>query len=279
MDCSLQAHLRYDVREVERKFSAAAVFGTVIHAVMNWYNNHPDPGADLTLTQARNLFLKWWGDPGLIGEQIDYYPQRTSWNTYRDTGLAVIENVHDKNQFDKRALIATEADFLVPFGEHKLTGRIDLVEVRWNGKGNPLLRIIDYKGSSRQPTKAELALNVQMTTYDYAVGCPEFWIGDGTDENPGILNGQALMDQYFDLPHRAIWYHLRGPKEIDAGPRDEKDFGRLYRVATEIEKADRLQVHVPKIGKACEECDFLEQCPMDIPVELEVRPDDPNAWV
>jgi hypothetical protein len=120
---------------------------------------------------------------------------------------------------------------------------------------------------------------MQFTVYDWAVGCEEFWIGDGTPEFPGLRDGQALMDRWFDTPHRAIWFHMRGPKEIDAGPREPADFNRMYRVASEIQRATDLEVFVPKVGVACETCDYVKECELEIPVELEVKSDDPHRWL
>jgi hypothetical protein len=147
----------------------------------------------------------------------------------------------------KRTVLATEHPFLVPFGEHELTGYVDLLEVRRSGKGRDLLRVVDYKTASRRPNMAELALDVQFTTYMWAVEQREFWFGatnpDGTPnpDFPPVVNPDWSWEMYHDLSRRAIWMHLWDFKEIDAGPRVDSDFLRLYRVCQEVEKADRLQ--------------------------------------
>lgn len=118
------------------------------------------------------------------------------------------------------------------------------------------------------------------TTYTYATTCPEFWVGNGELDFPGLPNGQALFDRFVDTPRRAIWFHIRTQKEIDAGARVDEDFMRLYRVCHEISKAIKADIHVPKIGDACGLCDFSSQCTMEIPVELGTDPtNDPDAWI
>lgn len=118
------------------------------------------------------------------------------------------------------------------------------------------------------------------TTYVYATTCPEFWLGNGELDFPGLPDGQALFDRFVDTPRRAIWLHIRTQKEIDAGARVDADFMRLYRVCHEISKAIKADIHVPKIGDACGLCDFASQCTMEIPVDLGVdTTNDPDAWI
>lgn len=282
MDCPLQAHFHYDLK-LDRINGGPAAFGNCIHHVLEWLNYYPTPFGDDVEAKAINKFLYHWNNPESLGLIVDYYPPRTSFNHYRDVGIKVIKDVVKRHEYVKRTLIGTEIHFVVPFGAHRLTGKIDLLEVRGNTKGNQVLRIIDYKGGGKAPTKAELAMDVQFTIYDYAVSCPEFWIGDGTPQNPGIPHGADFMEAFFDLPRVAIWYHLRGqngPKEIDAGPRDEVDYRRLYKVAEQIERAIEKEVFVPKIGDACSRCDYRNHCGLEIPVDFEERiTENPHRWL
>lgn len=128
------------------------------------------------------------------------------------------------------------------------------------------------------------------TVYMYAVGCKEFWVGMPDPSNPDVLegeeppfpglpDGEALWERCKDMPAVAIWYHLRKQKEMDAGPRDQHDFMRLYRVCDEIRKASEAEIFVPKIGEACGLCDYVRECEYEIPVELTINPDDPLRWV
>lgn len=121
------------------------------------------------------------------------------------------------------------------------------------------------------------------TVYDYAVSCPEFWLGDGSIDYPGLPDGERMMDEFGELARRGIWYHLRTQKELDVGPRGDADYMRLYRVCSEIAKAAEAGIHVPRIGDACNLCDYAEQCTLEIPVHLRGwdAPEfsDENAWI
>lgn len=273
MACPLQAHYHYDER-LPRRMSGAAAFGTCIHHALQLYN---DTGsADL----ARSTFVDVWDNPEKLGVTPDYYAPFTNWSSYLSTGIAIIEDFHLRASKDKRVVVATEIGFKVPFGDHELTGYIDLLETRRSGRGKELLRVVDLKSGSKAPTKAALSLDVQFTVYMWAVNQREFWVGHNSDpEFPGLPNGEWLWETAKDLPRRAIWYHLRNQREIDAGPRGDVDFQRLYRVCEQIERAAEARVFVPRIGEACGLCDYVEQCAMDIPDSFGVQKNDPDAWI
>lgn len=273
MGCPLQAHFKYDLKLPVERNNAKAVFGTCIHAALDHYNNHGNPDT------AKALFLDLWQNPEKVGSPVAslWWPRTTNFGNLRQRGIDIIADFHRRTEWDSRVVIATEHPFLVPFGEHELTGYVDLLEVRKSGKGKNLLRVVDYKTASRQPNMSDLLLDVQFTIYNYATTCSEFWFGNGTDFPP-IENADWNYEMYDDLPRRAIWYHLWTAKEIDAGPRDESDFMRLYRVCTEIAKADAAKIHVPKLGEACTFCDFRDPCGVAIPTKEELLAQE-EAWV
>ena len=89
-----------------------------------------------------------------------------------------------------------------------------------------------------------------MTTYVYASLQPEFWAFQ-----PDLYN------TLIDYPRRPIWYHMDKVKEIDAGPRDEADFNRLYRVAETASRAIEADIFMPDIsGDTCTFCSFTDEC-------------------
>lgn len=117
------------------------------------------------------------------------------------------------------------------------------------------------------------------TIYTFASVQPEFWMGvDGDPDYPGLSNGEFLYGLYKDMPRRAIWWHLWTGKEIDAGPRDEDDYMRLYRLCNEVEKAVERDVFVPRIGEACGLCSFVDQCRISIP-SRDQELEDEEAWI
>lgn len=280
MDCPLRAHFHYDLKLPTDRINAKAVFGTCIHKALEHYNltgNHKG---------ARTMFLDLWQNPEKVGAPVHqlWWPKYTSFGSLKERGTQIIDEFHERCEWDKRTVIATEHPFCVPFGEHELMGYVDLVETRMSGKGKNLLRIVDYKTASKQPNYAALNLDVQFTIYLYASTCREFWFGatlpDGSPDPdfPPVDNAEWMYQMYNNLPRRAIWYHLWGPKEIDAGRREEADFMRLYRVCCEIDKANQAGIHVPKLGENCQLCDYRDPCGIEIPTKEELAAQE-DAWI
>lgn len=275
--CSLAAHYRYD-DSLPRSESGAAVFGTVIHHALQVYidscGDHP---------RAKNDFLTLWAYPDRIGKKIDYYPQRTSWGGYRKKGIDILDALHAQRRLRNTTTVGTEIEFLVPFGEHELYGFIDLLEIEKSGTGIEILKIIDWKSSGTTPTAVELAVDVQFTVYHWAVNQREFWCGMPDDPRfTGLPNGEWLWETVGrDMSKRCIWYHLNSQKEIDAGPRSDLDYQRLYRVCDEIQRASAAEIYVPKVGAACLHCDYQAQCALEIPAAVAALADadDPTRWI
>jgi RecB family exonuclease len=268
MACPLAAHYKYDLA-LPARTNAKAEFGKCIHGALQVYN---DTG---NLERARSEFLVHWAaaDP-------DYWPRAMSFAGLRAQGLAILDDMHASLRFTKRTVLGTEIEFLVPFGDHELYGFIDLLELQKSGTGRELLRIVDYKSNSRLPTRNALALDPQFTTYSYAVARKEFWTGvPGHPELPGLPNGEWLWATVGSMATtRCIWYALMAQKELDAGPRTDKDFERLYRVCSEIDRSIQADIHVPMIGESCTYCDYVEPCALEIPVALAGLTDD-NRWI
>jgi hypothetical protein len=268
--CSLAAHYQYDVG-LPRRTNAKAVFGQTMHKAAENFNLTGD------LAGSKKLFLKEWGqvDP-------DYWPKFTSYAGLKAKGVEILAALENHYRFQDRRVIGTEIGFVVPFGDHELHGYIDLLETQRSGTGKEILKIVDYKTNSKDPPKSELALDPQFTAYAYAVTQKEFWMGmPGEPDFGGVANGEWLWSTLQGVPARCIWFSLWNGKQLDAGPRTDVDFGRLYRVCAEIERANEHKVYVPKIGEACTYCDFTEQCSMEIPVSIQAlqNPDDPTRWV
>lgn len=277
MNCPLQGWFKYVEHYPVDGEGAKAVFGKCVHAALEYYNQTND------VNGACAMFLDLWMNPEKVGAPTHklIWPKHNgySFGSLKSKGVNVIRHLDQLQNWDDREVIATEHPFLVPFGEHWLHGFVDLVELKHNGKGQTILKIVDYKTSSYKPNKAELALDVQFTVYVYASRQREFWTGwPGNPDFPGLPNGEWQYEMMQTIPRRAVWYHLFGPKEIDAGPRDQADFDRLYRVCLEIARADQHQVFVPKIGDACHFCDFKEPCGVSIPEPSELAAQD-AAWM
>lgn len=260
MTCPLQAKFHY-IDKIPSRKSSAMVFGTIVHLALEHYRHHKD------VDKAIDMFKTAWDDPDQVGEKIEYWNKRTSAGSYREKGIEIIRNFHEKSQIESRKLLATEHGFKVPIGEHELVGYVDLLEAVRSNNGGHLLRIVDLKTGSKQPFYDALRNNIQFTIYDYASRQPEFWLGyPGDEEFVGLPNGGELWDKYRDAKRMGVWWHLSGDKEINVGERDQKDFERLYRVIDEVARAIEHEVFVPNIsGDSCTFCDHTVECGVTIP--------------
>lgn len=256
----MQAKFRY-VDKLPDEANAYSSFGSCVHHALDNYNQYGD------VNRAVRLFEEVWDDPALIGSAFDYWPPGTSFPAFLNRGREMIREYHEKQRWEDRLVIASEHKFNVPFGEHRLSGIVDLLEMKRSGRGSNTLKIVDYKTSSKPPNRTELKLNIQFTAYHWASMQPEFWMGDGPDI-PGMPDGERLWEKLKNAPRRTFWYQLNQNKEIACGERDDKDFMRLYRAVTEVSKAWDAGIFVPNIsGSTCIFCPYTEPCGVRIPQE------------
>lgn len=254
MKCPTQAYFNI-VERVPQRQHAAASFGSAVHLALELYNNTKDVEA------AVHCFLFAWDHP----EEFDIEPQiwapRTSFGAYRQKGIEIIRTYHENHQWVKREIIGTEVRFMVDFGDHQLSGMVDLLETPTD---STLLKVTDFKSGYR-PSANNLHLDIQFTTYMYAVQQKEFWCGhpDEPDKYCGLENGEELFERFKSYDIEGYWYDLKKNKEYNVGPRTERDFARLLRCCDQIARAVELDVFVPDIsGETCGVCSYNEICPV-----------------
>jgi hypothetical protein len=260
MACPLQAKFA-SIDKLPGKAGSKATFGSCIHAGLEHYNKTGD------VDTAIKIFIEGWENPATLNlPEVETWNKFTAYGSLRTRGVEILKAYHDRMKVEQRSVIVAEHRFLVPFGEHELTGTVDLVSVRKNHRGTQLLTIEDYKTQAKLPNISELALNIQFTVYLYALGQPEFWLGNG-DKYPEVPNGEWYYEMFKNMPRRGIWVHLwQNAREMDAGGRDDEDYARLYRLCCEVARAVQFQVFVPHIGEACQLCDYAHSpCPVTPP--------------
>jgi RecB family exonuclease len=239
MSCPQQAKFK-DVLRLPEAQHAKTTYGTCIHDALELYNNSGDAAA------AEARFLETWANPEILDAVIDMWPQNTSYMELRERGVKAVRKFHEDNKWETRTIVANEHKFVVPFGEHTLSGIIDNLEITGSGK-NRELRVIDYKTSSYTPSHLELRLDIQFTIYLYATHQEAFW--------HDVPNGEELYEKLKDTRRRGIWYSIWNHRTTDVGLRNELDMERLYRVLIEVERAIEHEVFVPNIkGDACMWC-------------------------
>lgn len=273
-NCQQQAAFKHLDGLEDSGTHAKTWFGTCVHAALEEYNLWEMETGKGDVDVAKRLFLSMWEKPAIYGGNITEW-RGSQYGTLRLKGLKILEEYDDKQKWEPREVIAAEHKFCVPLGEHLLSGIVDLVEWKLSGRGVPTLRICDYKNTSKAPTLKELRLNLQFTIYTYASLQPEFWLGyveEGwhppmIQKYAPMVNGAALYERFMDAPRRAVWSHLWGGIELDAGSRVEEDFERMYVLLEGIQRAIEHKVFIPSIRSAsCEWCAFKPVCKAVIPV-------------
>ena len=256
--CSLMAAFHY-VEKLPELQNASASFGSCVHDALEHYNK----GMALDDTVAR--FLYTWANPEVIGVAPDTWPKRVSYAGLRESGAKMINEYHESKRWSNREVIAVEHKFCVPFGDHELSGIVDVLECKKGDRKK--LKIVDLK-TGRRPNFDDLYLNLQFTIYELASTMKEFWTGhpDYPDRYPGMENGEELWERFKNAERVPIWHDLKANKEVNAGRRDDNDYLRLYRCCLEIAKAIEHKVYVPTVsGNSCMFCSYTEICRAYVP--------------
>ncbi len=270
MDCPLQAKFKY-IDRLPTKQSAAASFGNCVHAALETFCINHD------LDQAIALFEDYWSNPEKLNVVPDTWPKGTSFGGYMERGKEALKMYAESAKWINREFVASEHNFLVPFGDFELTGKVDLLEFSKDKRGDDTVKITDFKTNKKAPFVGNLRLNIQFTIYDYASRQPEFWLGVPLVDDSGLRDtvtfpSLSLPNTLFSTPEDAweraqkctrspTWFGLMQAKEWECGERNDADYARLYRVAKEIEKSLEANIFVPSIsGDSCTFCSFVDPC-------------------
>lgn len=206
-----------------------------------------------SLTGGLERFQATWDDLSILDVEYDYLMPRNSHNGYREDGIRILTDWWKLIQWESDVVLAREHTFRVPLGTHVLTGTVDKLCVRQLKGGEEVVLVSDYKTNSKVPTREYLAHDIQFSSYAYASTQPEFW--------DGIPDGEAIYQAYKDSRRFGEWVHLRGPRRIDAGVREQYHFNRLLYAVDSIEASIQCGIFVPTLtGEACEFCEFRNVC-------------------
>lgn len=249
MKCPMQAKFRYIDGLPEVGKNAAAEFGSAVHYALEKLNEGSD------IDSVKEVFLEQW--ELMVQDEEVVLPPKATFSKYRENGLKMIDQYVESRKWDSDQIIGQEVRFKVPFGRHEISGIIDRLSVN-----SEQIRVMDYKTGYR-PNANNLHLDIQFTSYMYAVSRPEFWTGvEGSDKYKGFPDGEKMYEKYASLEKVGIWLDLRNAKEYNVGPRGKADFVRLYRCLDQIENAIEKEVFVPNIsGDTCKFCSFQKECP------------------
>jgi hypothetical protein len=224
------------------------VLGSVWHYAVDVYETLQGD-----LETALATFDYYWSHPWELGYHIDFYHRRTTHESLRKRGRAMLVRYDELAPWEG-SIIGTEVDFAVPLGTHMLTGTIDKVI-----KHHRAIEVVDYKTGSYVPEK--LKYNVQFTAYCYATERPEFWEALGQPDD---------FYAYAGWVRQGKWFHARNTKVFNAGTRGSRDYQQLLLMADEMERSIEANIFpVDYSGETCGYCPFVETCGSEV--------DDPRA--
>lgn len=264
--CALQGRFRY-VDKINRwSKGSSAHMGTAAHLGFETLIN------GMPLEEAYKEFAKYYDDPK---NEPDYLNRNTTSAGLRTKGLSMVQTFSEflETYGDDIVSIGSEIPFRVEFGEHVLSGFVDWL---YYIPSEDTFVIADHKTGSR-PNLDALNLDIQFTTYAWAIEDPIFWTGyldEKTNEVVGgVPDGEELFKVYQNSKLRLVWHdHKNGGKQYDVGPRSDVDFQRLYRLAEMVIRAIETDTFVPTInGDNCTWCDYQDLCPVFIPSEVDIH--------
>lgn len=251
--CALQGKFQY-IDKIDRySVGSSAYLGSALHyALEQLHNGSASPD------EIMDIFVENY----LSGEP-DYIVRMTTYSGLLDKGKKMIEAYLETWGWRNIETLGVEKRFMVPYGNHSISGIIDYLYIE-----NDTLVIVDLK-SGKRPNLDNLHLDIQFTTYDYAVQRPEFWTGVPSDDPKwpdkyeGWENGLELLERVKDMPRKLVWYDLRDNKEIVVGSRGPQDYGRLYRLMEMIQRSVDTETFMPNIsGESCTYCSYKAECPV-----------------
>jgi len=229
-DCPLRYAYHYALRAREESGIHAAL-GTLVHDVLHRFLSEPPPRTVEGLMAAAGEV--WSDEIGRFRPQVeearrDFVAMLTAWWEG--------EGVHDP------APLATEREFAVEVGPHRLTGRIDRVDRADDGVG---LRVLDYKTGKREPRPGDMADDLQLAVYHLAaVRDPELAaLGPPTQLQLRYLRTMHRFDQAVTEDH------------------EERTEARVLAVADRILAED----FTPSVDAMCRNCSYHRLCPLQPP--------------
>jgi len=207
------------------------VFGSVVHAAihdLHGYSLKTDApmDADFGIAAFRRLWIS-----ALERDRPVFKDGDSTRDAYTQLGERIVCGYVQSHPVPPPTL-ALEHRFELPWRSHVISGVVDRIDAGEQG-----LVIYELKTSQRKPTRRELATDLQLTIYAYAV------------------------QRVFRRPvERLVHYHLRGSEALNAH-RTEASlhhlFGAVFPLFAEAVEGGMFS---PTPGWHCRICDYRELC-------------------
>ncbi|OGD57117.1 hypothetical protein A2V71_01635 [Candidatus Berkelbacteria bacterium RBG_13_40_8] len=167
-------------------------------------------------------------------ENIFATPQEAK--QYFDWGENMLRNFHSNHKPGLRNIVSTEKRFLIPVGEHQLSGMIDRVDKLPIGS----YEVIDYKTSKTLPSQGEVDRDKQLCIYHLAV--------------------ENLWSEAKDI--RLTLYFLKHNSQISTKRRPDEVEGIKEYIINTAEKIEKETEFKPKTNIFCNYCEYGHLCPL-----------------
>lgn len=145
--------LKYKFQDIDRikvPKSKEAVFGTILHATLNFI--HTPSLLSPTLEQALDYFSRNWNS--------DVFENELEERSAFSQGVSMIQDYYKKNDPVKSNIVDLESRFQIELGEHVVSGIIDRIDKTEDG-----YEIVDYKTTKKMPSQEKVDNDLQLSIY------------------------------------------------------------------------------------------------------------------
>ncbi len=217
--------------------SEAAVFGTYLHYVLQWFFEN-DP-KKISLKDLLSFYEAHFGEIKYFDLKSNKEKNLNGFNF--DEGIMMLKGFYQNNHFDKLTVLGLESPFELEIKEpnnnlHIVSGIIDRIS-----KINNHYEIVDYKTGKRLPTQKNVDDNNQLSIYAMAV----------INKWPKIELDKLDLSLYF-LRHQE---HLKTKRNIDDLEKTK------YQIIKTIKDIEKEKIFPPKPTILCNWCGFKNICP------------------
>jgi putative RecB family exonuclease len=229
LTCSLKWRFQYIDRLPRLSISVQQVFGTSIHAALNWLHRERKRGTPPPLSDVLRVF------------EADWYAQ---------TNVTGVQQIRLDNPGDGTMLLYKGRELLSlyyhlpagPVRESELPFTLPIIHPATGEALDVPLRGFEFKTAQKAPPITNLPDDLQLSAYAYA------------------------HDRLFGRPPREIrkiaLVRTKIPKiETQVTGRGARDFARLFHLGQEVLNGIRASVFIPNRGCwLCADCEYRQDC-------------------
>ncbi len=222
-----------NIDHIKEPKSKEAVFGTLIHSVMQYI--HSPALIAPSLEDAINFFSQNWNE--------DIWANEMEERSAFSQGVKIIQDYYAKNDPADFTIVDLESRFSIEIGnettgKHIIAGIIDRIDKTPNG-----YEIIDYKTAKKMPSQETVDTNLQLSIYLKA------FLARYPKERENL--DQITVSLYF-LKHGA---------KLSA-TRTEEQLAELDRIFLEVIESIEAGKFDPVLSALCDWCGYQKICPL-----------------